>query len=194
MTLTKQQAIMADEFHHGNCTVHIGPKGGVTTKCTRVRRNGRTQTWVTRPTEWRIPVKYGIRAKDQFSIHHYDAGLWHTADECPLKHTYDVYVSAECVTSGVSHDADACPVALAIKQRVPHCTSAFVAPRHSHQPYPSDANGWPDISVHAQDSDGTLRTWHADVDDATRQRIQAFDRGEAMQPFWFVLTLQEVPF
>lgn len=26
-----------------------------------VRRNGRTQTWKTRPDEFRIPIKYGFR-------------------------------------------------------------------------------------------------------------------------------------
>lgn len=27
----------------------------------KVRRNGRTQTWKTRPTEFRIPIKIGFR-------------------------------------------------------------------------------------------------------------------------------------
>ena len=88
--ITKQQAIMADEFHYTGdheCSRTIGPRGGVTEKVVRVRRNGATQTWKTRPTEWRLPVKYGMRARDQFSIHHYEAANWHTANDCPLQTT-----------------------------------------------------------------------------------------------------------
>ncbi len=28
----------------------------------RIRRNGKTKTWVTRPGEWSIPVKAGLRS------------------------------------------------------------------------------------------------------------------------------------
>lgn len=82
--LTRQRALTSDEFHHGECTRTVGPRGGVDLKQTRVRRNGMTQTWVTRPTEWRLPVKYGIRARDQFSIREYDAAQWHAREDCPL--------------------------------------------------------------------------------------------------------------
>lgn len=83
--LTKHDAIFADEFHYGTCTKVVGPRGGVTINIKRVRRNGRTQTWVTRPNEWRIPVKYGL--KGTFSIHDHDAELYHTAEDCPLAHS-----------------------------------------------------------------------------------------------------------
>jgi hypothetical protein len=39
-----------------------------------VRRNGRTKTWVTRPKEFRIPVKYGFY--EHFYITDKDAANW----------------------------------------------------------------------------------------------------------------------
>ena len=51
-------------------------KLGVKTRSGRVwraRRNGRTQTWKTRPGEFRIPAKAGLR--DTFQITH-----WETAN------------------------------------------------------------------------------------------------------------------
>lgn len=82
--LTKEQAVSAPEFHYGVCTRTVGPRGGVEIKITRVRRNGMTQVWKTRPADWRVPVKYGIRAKDQFSITQDRASEFHTPDDCPL--------------------------------------------------------------------------------------------------------------
>ena len=35
----------------------------------KVRRNGRTQLWKTRPDEFRIPVKMGFRTCDEFTHH-----------------------------------------------------------------------------------------------------------------------------
>lgn len=46
------------------------------------RRNGKTQTWKTRPNEFRVPVKHGLYDYSQittFYAHH-----WHAASECPL--------------------------------------------------------------------------------------------------------------
>jgi hypothetical protein len=34
---------------------------GRTTNAIRCRRNGRTATWKTRPTEFSIPIKFGFR-------------------------------------------------------------------------------------------------------------------------------------
>lgn len=85
--LTRNQALTCQEFHYegdGPCTRNTGPRGGVTEHIVRVRRNGMTQTWVTRPSEFRIPVKYGIRARGQFSIRETEAGNYHAAEACPL--------------------------------------------------------------------------------------------------------------
>lgn len=46
--VTKEQAIIEAEFHHE-------PSGN-----RRYRRNGATKTWVTRPLEFRVPVKFGL--------------------------------------------------------------------------------------------------------------------------------------
>ena len=40
----------------------------------RARRNGKTKTWKTRPNDFRIPVKYGLR--DCFYITQYNCHEW----------------------------------------------------------------------------------------------------------------------
>jgi hypothetical protein len=80
--ITKQQALTANEFHLGPCKRTVGPRGGVTVKSNVWRRNGKTQTWVTRPNDFRIPVKYGLRTCG--AILDFTAENWHTAEDCPL--------------------------------------------------------------------------------------------------------------
>jgi hypothetical protein len=82
MMLTKAQAMTEQEFHVGTCKRIVGPRGGVTIKQEIWRRNGQTQTWKTRPNEFRVPVKHGLYDYSQittFYAHH-----WHAASECPL--------------------------------------------------------------------------------------------------------------
>lgn len=74
--LTFGQALTAGEFHH----VTQSQGGGA---CYRVRRNGKTQTWVRTPGAFSIPVRWGMRARDQFRITHSDAGDWNVAATCP---------------------------------------------------------------------------------------------------------------
>lgn len=93
--ITKAQAVSAREFHHDTQTQ--GTAGHP--ECYRVRRNGATQTWKTRP-EWRIPVVHGLRGYGQ--IYDYDAGNWHTADQCPRDH-------ALCAECGHSDPISGCP-------------------------------------------------------------------------------------
>jgi hypothetical protein len=73
--ITMQQALSATEFHENH-----EPAGKIYTW----RRNGATQTWKTRPGEFRIPVKYGLRGYGQ--IYHTDASRFHVASECPTRH------------------------------------------------------------------------------------------------------------
>lgn len=75
--ITKAQAVNSREFHHNTQTQGL-PKRP---ECYRVRRNGNTRTWKTRPAEWRIPVVHGLRGYGQ--IRDYDAEKWHVAEECP---------------------------------------------------------------------------------------------------------------
>lgn len=72
MTITYQQAMTASEFHenerrdNGTCYVH--------------RRTGRTQTWKTRPGEFRIPVKYGLRGYGNITQLNLDK--FHLPEDC----------------------------------------------------------------------------------------------------------------
>jgi hypothetical protein len=69
--ITKQDALTADRFHESH-----EPGGKVYTW----RRNGATQTWKTRPDEFRIPVKYGIRSYG--NITNLNADGFHREDKC----------------------------------------------------------------------------------------------------------------
>jgi hypothetical protein len=80
--VTKEQAMVANMFHHGECTRTEGPRGGVTIRVEQWRRNGKTKTWKTRPTEWSVPIKYGLR--DCAYISQRNADEFHTAEDCPL--------------------------------------------------------------------------------------------------------------
>lgn len=71
--ITKDQAINVGYFHNNT-------ERNADSTCVRYRRNGSTQTWKTRPDEWRIPVKYGL--KGAFSLRQYDAGQVHAAEDC----------------------------------------------------------------------------------------------------------------
>lgn len=73
--ITFEQAMTADRFHEDH-----EPAG----KIFEWRRNGATQTWKTRPGQFRIPVKYGLRSYGQ--IYDHDAGRFHVASNCPTRH------------------------------------------------------------------------------------------------------------
>jgi hypothetical protein len=87
MSITYEQALTAGEFHqeqsppglagpfHQPCESVRGP--------VRWRRNGKTQTWKTRPTEFKIPVKYGLRTYDYITQD--NAKLVHTVEDCPVE-------------------------------------------------------------------------------------------------------------
>lgn len=81
--ITKQQAMTANEFHYGTCTRVIGPRGKVTEHTEHWRRNGATQTWVTRPDDFRVPVKYGLRGYSQLTPA--DAESFHTGRRLPIE-------------------------------------------------------------------------------------------------------------
>ena len=82
MPVTKEQAITAEEFHYGECTRTVGPRGGVTIKCEVWRRNGVTRYWKTRPDEFKVPIKYGL--KNCAYLDQSNASYFHTAEDCPL--------------------------------------------------------------------------------------------------------------
>ena len=58
--ITKQEAMTAQRFHHAFLTNADGTP-------LRARRNGRTQTWKTRPDDFRIPCKVGMYQRIQIT-------------------------------------------------------------------------------------------------------------------------------
>lgn len=81
--VTKKEAMEEDRFHYGECTLEIGARGGKKYHIEEWRRNGRTQTWKTRPNEFRVPIKYGMY--DYSAITESNAGDFHVARHCKPK-------------------------------------------------------------------------------------------------------------
>lgn len=70
--ITPETAMTASRFYHRK--EKYG--GRRSNEPIEVRRMGRTKTWKTRPGEFRIPVKYGLRTS--FYIDHTNAHEWST--------------------------------------------------------------------------------------------------------------------
>ena len=68
--VTKKQAMTAQNFEHTSWKNSDGTP-------LRCRANGQCKTWKTRPKEFRLPVKYGL--KDCFYITHNNAHEWNVA-------------------------------------------------------------------------------------------------------------------
>ena len=80
------------EFHYhgdgvygkGMCRRIVGPRGGVTIEGNMiVRVNGATKYWKTRPHEYRVPLKYGL--KGHAYLTHENEHEFHTPRNCPLR-------------------------------------------------------------------------------------------------------------
>jgi hypothetical protein len=83
--ITKEDAvntIHGIELHYGECTETIGPRGGVTRKQYVVRVTGKCITWKTRPNDFRLPIRHGLR--DNGAITADNAMLFHFASDCTL--------------------------------------------------------------------------------------------------------------
>lgn len=65
------------------CSKMVGPRGGETYHVVRVRASGALRTWKTRPGEFRLPVKHGLR--ESGAITHDNAGDFHLAGDCPVE-------------------------------------------------------------------------------------------------------------
>ena len=79
--ITRDQAISVNEFH----TKRLGATNAIHHKaraCITWRRNGKTQTWNTRPNDFRVPVKFGLFAYG--SITREVAGHFYVPEECPF--------------------------------------------------------------------------------------------------------------
>jgi hypothetical protein len=75
MTVTRQDALTCRDFHEDH-----EPAG----KIYAWRANGACQTWVTRPEDFRLPIKYGLKSYD--AITPANAHRMHRADQCPTRH------------------------------------------------------------------------------------------------------------
>ncbi len=72
-------------FHYTGrqaCSRTVGPRGGVTERIIAVRVSGSLKTWKTRPEDFRLPVKHGLR--DSSAIEHTNRADWHLASGCPI--------------------------------------------------------------------------------------------------------------
>lgn len=80
MTVAREQAIAAGMTH----TVFHDTRNGDCSKThqERWRSNGRCKTWSTRPDEFRLPIKFGLRGYGYLTND--NAIHFHLEDECPL--------------------------------------------------------------------------------------------------------------
>lgn len=92
MAITYSDAITAREFHYGPVAdTRARAKMGAV-RCEVYRRNGSTQTWKTRPDEYRVPVKYGLKGYAQLldtdgaRVDGATGAQWWTASTCPVCH------------------------------------------------------------------------------------------------------------
>lgn len=79
MAITREQALTLGTFHW--------PWKRTTDteqQCAVWRRNGQTQTWKTRPDDFRVPVKWGLRRYGQ--ITQAEAGAFYAPADCPACH------------------------------------------------------------------------------------------------------------
>lgn len=83
--ITKEQALTlhyGQTFHYGECKRAVGPRGGITESTVNVRASGRCQTWKTRPTEFRLPIKHGLYTNGEVTER--NASEFHLVSDCPL--------------------------------------------------------------------------------------------------------------
>ena len=79
--LTKEEALIADTFHYGTCTKHVGKRGAIKRDIITYRRNGQTKTWKRNSSRFQVPVKHGLY--DYGYVTDENADMWHTLDNCP---------------------------------------------------------------------------------------------------------------
>lgn len=80
--VTKEQAQRSNEFHANGCIQEIGPRGAIKDHIEKWRRSGATITWKTRPSEFKVPIKYGLRHSGYLT--HDNAEHFHIPAECPI--------------------------------------------------------------------------------------------------------------
>lgn len=83
--ITMQDALTADRFHAGDCTVTYGATGKArpSVKSEEWRRNGRTRTWKRDAARVEVPIKHGMYAHSTITTADIARGHLHRADTCP---------------------------------------------------------------------------------------------------------------
>lgn len=97
--ITIVQALSQDEFHYGKCVRNIGPRGGITEKIEKWRRNGKTQIWKRSPDRFRIPIKFGMYAYSQITEDM--TQNWHCAEDCPLNEPHKDFRNDQDLAEGI---------------------------------------------------------------------------------------------
>lgn len=85
--VTREQVLAAPyhqiyhaEFNGNHCSCLVGPRGAIHLHFVAVRCNGSVRTWKTRPEEFRLPIKHGMRGYayiDQDNASHF-----HREEDC----------------------------------------------------------------------------------------------------------------
>jgi len=84
--ITKTLALaltFGQEIHLATCRRDVGPRGGVTEKIFRWRVNGKCKIWKTRPGEFELPIKYGLKTFGY--VTRSNGGGFHVVGDCPIK-------------------------------------------------------------------------------------------------------------
>jgi hypothetical protein len=93
MAITFEQALTCDEFHQTGNLVGGGRPCDSKQGPVRWRRNGKTKTWKTRPGEFQIPIKHGLRSYDYITNWTSEHDVIHAAEDCPLNQPKPAEVS-----------------------------------------------------------------------------------------------------
>lgn len=102
MAITREQAMSAREFH---ITGHRGRPCDSKNGPIRWRRNGKTQTWVRKPTAFRVPVKHGLFTYDYIDERALTDNSIHALEFCPVEGPRDAngcltLPDGDCVSTG----------------------------------------------------------------------------------------------
>ncbi len=83
--ITKEQAVALryrEVIHQGTCNRTVGPKGGVQESVVKWRVNGAAKVWTTRPDEFLVPLKHGLRHYSYLT--ETNDYMFHREQDCPL--------------------------------------------------------------------------------------------------------------
>lgn len=88
--ITKEQALglgYGDYIHYNGCKVEIGTRGGKKFKVEKYRVASQIKTWATRPNDWMLTVKWGMKPQTYAvgTVGGYNAQDFHLASECEIE-------------------------------------------------------------------------------------------------------------